>query len=71
MIFLRFAEARFEAVREQIEDKASARRRVAPSDYHAHRVIYLTEAARFSSLLELPEGSDLGRAVNEAMRQVE
>ena len=58
-------------MREQIEARASARRRIGPSDYHAHRVIYLTEAARFSSLLDLPEGSDLGRAVNEAMRQVE
>ncbi|MGI8846133.1 MAG: type I restriction-modification system subunit M [Thermoleophilaceae bacterium] len=71
LIFLRFAEAKFEAVREQVEAKASTRRRIGPSDYHAHRVIYLTEAARFGSLLALPEGSDLGRAVNEAMRLVE
>jgi len=71
LIFLRFADARFEAAREQIEAKASARRKVGPSDYHARRVIYLTEAARFRSLLNLPEGSDHGRAVNEAMRQVE
>jgi len=71
LIFLRFAEAKFEAVREQVEAKASKRRRIGPSDYHAHRVIYLTEAARFGSLLALPEGSDLGRAVNEAMRLVE
>jgi len=71
LIFLRFAEAKFEAVREQVEARASTRRRIGPSDYHAHRVIYLTEAARFGSLLALPEGSDLGRAVNEAMRLVE
>lgn len=71
LIFLRFADARFAAARERIEAKGSARRRVGPSDYHAERVIYLTEAARFSYLLELPEGSDLGKAVNEAMRLVE
>ncbi len=71
LIFLRFADAKFEAAREQIEAKGSARRKVGPSDYHAQRVIYLTEAARFSHLLDLPEGADLGRATNEAMRLVE
>jgi type I restriction enzyme M protein len=71
LIFLRFAEAKFEAARTDIEAKASARRRIGPSDYHAQRVLYLTEAARFSYLLSLPEGSDLGKAVNEAMRLVE
>ena len=71
LIFLRFADARFEAARERVEAKASPRRRVVPSDYHAQGVIYLTDAARFGYLLDLPEGSDLGRAVNEAMRSVE
>lgn len=71
LIFLRFADARFEAAREAIEAKGSARRKIGPSDYHAERLIYLAPAARFSSLLELPEGSDLGKAVNEAMRLVE
>jgi type I restriction enzyme M protein len=71
LIFLRFADARFEAARERVEAKASARRSVGPSDYQAEGVIYLTDAARFAYLLDLPEGSDLGRAVNEAMRSVE
>ena len=71
LIFLRFADARFEAARPRIEAKGSARRKIGPSDYHAERLIYLAPAARFSALLELPEGSDLGKAVNEAMRLVE
>ncbi len=71
LIFLRFADARFEAARERVEAKGSSRRRVVPSDYHAQGVIYLTDAARFGYLLDLPEGSDLGRAVNETMRSVE
>jgi type I restriction enzyme M protein len=71
LIFLRFADARFTAARDAIEAKATARRRIGPSDYHAERVIYLTEAARFSALLQLPDGSDFGQAVNEAMRVVE
>jgi len=71
LIFLRFAEARFEVAREEVEAKASARRKIGPSDYQAAGVIYLAPAARFSALLELPEGSDLGRSVNEAMRLIE
>jgi type I restriction enzyme M protein len=71
LIFLRFAEARFEATRERIEAKGSPRRKIGPSDYHAAGLIYLAPAARFSALLDQPEGSDLGKAVNEAMRLVE
>ena len=34
-------------------------------------MIYLPESARFETLLNLPEGTDLGKAVNEAMTAVE
>lgn len=34
-------------------------------------MIYLTDEARFQHLLDLPEGADLGKAVNAAMRAVE
>jgi type I restriction enzyme M protein len=71
LIFLRFAEARFAAASPAIEAKATKRRKVGPSEYHAEGLIYLASAARFSALLDLPEGSDLGKAVNEAMRLVE
>ena len=71
LIFLRFADARFEAARERIEAKGSARRKVGPSDYQSEGLIYLPPQARFGALLELPEGADLGKAVNEAMRLVE
>jgi type I restriction enzyme M protein len=71
LIFLRFADVQFDAARAAIEAKASARRRIGPSDYQAEGLVYLAPAARFSALLELPEGSDLGKAVNEAMRLVE
>jgi len=71
LIFLRFADAKFTAVRDEIEAKGSARRKIGPPDYHARRVIYLTEPARFANLLKLPEGTDLGKAVNAAMQEVE
>ena len=71
LIFLRFADAKFTAARDAIEAKASARRAIGPPDYHARRVIYLTDEARFQHLLDLPEGTYLGKAVNAAMRAVE
>jgi len=71
LIFLRFADARFEAARERIEAKGSARRKIGPSDYQSEGLIYLPPKARYGTLLELPEGADLGKAVNEAMRLVE
>jgi type I restriction enzyme M protein len=71
LIFLRFADAKFSAARDAIEAKATPRRKIGPSDYHARRVIYLTDEARFGYLLNLPESADLGKAVNDAMRAVE
>lgn len=71
LIFLRFVDVRFEAAHERIEAKGSSRRKIGPSDYQAVGLIYLVPQARFGALLDLPEGSDLGKAVNEAMRLVE
>lgn len=71
LIFLRFSDARFEAARERIEAKGTTRRKVGPSDYQSEGLIYLPPKARFGTLLKLPEGADLGKAVNEAMRLVE
>ena len=71
LIFLRFADVRFEAARERIESKATSRRKIEPGDYQAEGLVYLAPEARFGALLDLPEGSNLGKAVNDAMRMIE
>jgi len=71
LIFLRYAETRFAAVAEEIQPQAGSRRTIGPTDYHAKGVLYLPQEARFPHLLQLPEGSELGKAVNDAMRAVE
>ncbi len=71
LIFLAYAEHRFEQVRPEIEAKASARRPVAQDDYRARSVLYLAEQARLSYLVGLPEKEDLGAAVGMAMKLVE
>jgi len=75
LIFLRFADVRFTARRKELEkSKASSRRgsRVDdPEAYHSAGVLYLSVDARFDHLLALPEGAAVGKALNEAMREIE
>jgi type I restriction enzyme M protein len=64
LIFLRFAEVRFAALRTKLESAASSSRRGSrlddPGAYHAEAVLYLPAATRFDALLTFPEG---GRTV--------
>ncbi|THJ22392.1 MAG: SAM-dependent DNA methyltransferase, partial [Nitrospira sp. CG24D] len=75
LIFLRFADVRFAKIRAGLEKMASSSRRGSrvdePAAYHAEGVLYLTPNARFEKLLHLPEGSNAGKAINEAMRDIE
>jgi len=71
LIFLRFADHRFTEAETELAEKSSSRRTVGKTDYQAKNVLYLPEQARFSSLLALPEGGNIGQAVNEAMKAIE
>jgi type I restriction enzyme M protein len=71
LIFLAYAEHRFELVRPEIEAKATPRRPVTADDYRARSVLFVPEEARLSHLVHLPEGQDLGAAVDAAMRAIE
>lgn len=71
LIFLAYAEHRFDAVRPEIEAKATTRKPVSVDDYIAHSVLYVPDEARLSYLVSLPEGHDLGAAVDFAMRAIE
>jgi type I restriction enzyme M protein len=76
LIFLRFAEARFAKRRAELEKAGgSARRGMSriddPKAYMAEGVLFLTPSARFDYLLQRPEGSNVGRAVNDAMADIE
>lgn len=75
LIFLRFAEVRFAAQRAALEKAGTSGRRASrvddPTAYHAETVLYLAPHARFDHLLTLPEGADVGQALNDAMRDIE
>lgn len=71
LVFLAYAENRFEAVRGEVEAKASARNPATIADYKAKSVLYVTDKARLSSLVDLPEGDDIGKATDEAIKAIE
>ncbi len=73
LIFLRYADVKFAAAEKQIDKPGSGRRRRlgGKERYQALGVLYLPEAARFGNLLALPEGENIGQAINDAMRAIE
>ena len=71
LIFLRYADQKFTAAKEKLEGKGTGRREIGKADYQANGVLYLPQAARFQTLLKKPEGSNIGQAINDAMRAIE
>ena len=86
LIFLRYAEYRYELAKQRMADKAAdapeggKRRRSRGGDdglndlktaIQAEGAMYVPEGALFSNLLKLPEDTDLGKAVNDAMKALE
>ena len=71
LIFLAYAEYRFDQIRSEVEAQATARRPVTADDYKARSVLFVPDEARLSHLVHLPEGQDLGGAVDTAMRLIE
>lgn len=71
LIFLRYADQKFAQAEKRLAKESTGRRKIGKTDYQAQGVLYLPESARFSSLVNLPEGTDVGKAINDAMRAIE
>ena len=83
LIFLKFAGVKHSKTEKEVAEErkkknkshggasVSRERPVSSADYHARGVLFVPEKARFSYLIELPEGADIGRAVNDAMKEIE
>lgn len=74
LIFLRFADHRFTIAKNEIGKQhrdAGSRRSVTKADYQARGILYLPKEAQFSNLLNLSEGENIGKAINDAMRAIE
>ena len=72
LLFLRYADGRFTEAEKTLQPKPGSRLGApGPDAFKARGVMYLTPEARFSHLLSLPEGANLGRALNQAMEDIE
>src|SRR4051812_3460762 len=71
LIFLKYADLCFAQAERQLAGKARRRGGVDKEDYLALNVLYVPESARYDRLLTLPEGANIGKALNEAMKAVE
>jgi type I restriction enzyme M protein len=71
LIFLKFADSRFTEAEADLADKSTGRRAIGKADYQSRGVLYLPEQARFAKLLQLPEGENIGKAINDAMAAIE
>jgi type I restriction enzyme M protein len=71
LIFLRYADHKFGVAEKELAGKGTGRRAIGKADYQAKGVMYLPPAARFSKLLALPEGDNIGKAINDAMKAIE
>lgn len=75
LIFLRHAYNRFLVVKEEIEATLPSRngrkRLVTKDDFMSKSAIYIPQIARYDYLLDLEEGADIGKAINDAMKAIE
>lgn len=65
LVFLSYADHRSQELAKQIGPDAD------PDDFLAEGVLYVPEQARYSELLALPEGANIGAAINEARSAIE
>ncbi|ADR35416.1 N-6 DNA methylase (plasmid) [Sulfuricurvum kujiense DSM 16994] len=73
LIFLRYAEYRYLIAKEAIESTQTSRRRGTDikTAIQAEGAMYVPDVALFDNLLKLPDGADIGRAINDAMKALE
>jgi len=72
LIFLRHADVLFIKKKEELEkNQQGSRRKIGKVDYQSEGVMYLPEEARFSYLLNLPEGKNIGEAIDTAIEIIE
>lgn len=71
LVFLRYADYKFTEAAKVLNKSGSSRRTAGKTDYQAKGVLFIPETSRFERLLELPEGVNIGKEINDAMKAVE
>ena len=71
LIFLAYAEQRFDEVTPEVQATRRRRRPITADDYRSRSVLYVPDDARLSHLVGLPESHNLGKAIDDAMKAIE
>lgn len=77
LIFLKFADVRFRKVHSHfVSEKKAAYpatrvRPISPDDFKSKGVLFLPEHATYSYLMSLPGSENIGKAINDAMKEIE
>lgn len=75
LIFLKFADVKFRRAKAEIEverEKISGRKPpITPDHYKQRGVPYIPEEASYAHLMSMPEGENIGKATNDAMKKIE
>jgi type I restriction enzyme M protein len=76
LIFLRHAFNRYTAAKAEIEETLPVhaqrgRRAVTKDDFLQAKAIFLPDKAQWKYIAELPEGRDIGKVIDDAMRAIE
>lgn len=71
LIFLRFASERFKNATVEIKAEKPEGYEITDDDYRARGALVLPKHAQFDELLKLPESTNMGKTLNDAMGVVE
>ena len=72
LIFLKYADHKFTEIDKIVKEKyGDSRIGITKDHYHKEGAIYLKPEARYEYLLNLQEDMDMGKAIDEAMREIE
>lgn len=76
LIFLKFADVRFKRAKAEIEvernkNKHGRQAPLSPDHYKSKGVLFLPGIAIYSYLMNLPGSENIGKAINEAMKEIE
>jgi len=71
IIFLKFANVKFDKIVKELEADGYDKQFIEPGDIHEKGWIYVPEKARYEYLLSLPEQENIWKAINEAMEEIE
>ncbi|PIQ68971.1 MAG: hypothetical protein COV91_01410 [Candidatus Taylorbacteria bacterium CG11_big_fil_rev_8_21_14_0_20_46_11] len=76
LIFLKFADVRFKRAEAEMgaergKNTGGRQAPLTPDHYKSKGVLFLPEVATYSYLMSLPESENIGKAVNEAMKEIE